>query len=295
MPQTKSLQIDLASALEEWNQDYETTLALSPDSKEELIWWNTQMINWNGKTLLTMGPDLIIESDASTHGWGASHHASSTGGPWSPQEKECHIKCLELLAATLALTTFAKNKTAVSVLMKIDNTIAVAYVNNQEGTVSKELISLTRNLWMWCLKRNIHIQAQHLPGVLNQAADREFRSMRDRSDWSLDHSTFQKINRVYRPLEVDLFASRLTNQCQCYFSWRPYPFAEASNEFLQDWTIMKGFCQTPWNLISRVLTKTEAQEADAILVAPVWKTQPWYPLLLSLIVDWLPPQRRNIE
>ena len=31
------------------------------------------------------------------------------------------------------------------------------------GTVSKELVSLTRDLWMWCLERNIHIQAQYLP------------------------------------------------------------------------------------------------------------------------------------
>uniref|UniRef100_A0A1X7TRB5 Reverse transcriptase domain-containing protein n=1 Tax=Amphimedon queenslandica TaxID=400682 RepID=A0A1X7TRB5_AMPQE len=106
----RSLQIDLASALREGNQDYETTLALSPNSKEELIWWDTQMINWNGKMLLTTEPDLIIESDASTQGWGASHQGSSTGGPWSPQERECHTNCLELLAVTLVLKTLPKTR-----------------------------------------------------------------------------------------------------------------------------------------------------------------------------------------
>ena len=34
--------------------------------------------------------------------------------------------------------------------------MAVAYINNQRGTVSKELIALTKNIWMWCLERNIH-------------------------------------------------------------------------------------------------------------------------------------------
>ena len=294
----RSLQIDLASALRKGNQDYETYLVLSPDSREELIWWDTQMINWNGRTVLTIEPDLTIESDASTQGWGASHQSTSTGGPWSPLEKEWHINCLELLAATLALKTFVKHKTGISVLMKIDNTTAVAYINNQGGTVSKELISLTRDLWMWCLERNIHIQAQYLPGVLNQAADRESRSMKDRSDWSLDRSTFQRINKRYGPLEADLFASRLTNQCRRYFSWRPDPFAEATDAFLQDWTTIKGFANLPWNLISRVLIKTQMQGADVILVAPVWKTQPWYPLLLSLVVDWphlLPKQKPSVE
>ena len=161
----RSLQIDLASALRKGNQDYETILAISPDSREELIWWDTQMIKWNGRTVLTTEPDLTIETDASTQGWGASHQSTSTRGPWSPQEKNWHTNCLELLAATLALKTFVKHKTGISVLMKIDNTTAVANINNQGGTVSKELISLTRDLWMWCLQRNIHIQAQYLPGV----------------------------------------------------------------------------------------------------------------------------------
>ena len=173
-----------------------------------------------------------------------------------------------------------------SVLLKIDNTMAVAYINNQGGTVSKELVSLTRDLWMWCLERNIHIQAQHLPGIMNDVADRELRSMKDRSDWKLNRSIFLEINEIYGPLEVDLFVSRLTNQCHHYFSWRPDPFAVATDAFLQDWTRVKGFANPPWNLIPRVLMKAQCQGADIILVTPVWKTQPWYPLLLSMLVDW---------
>ena len=191
-----------------------------------------------------------------------------------------------MLAATLALKTFVKNTKGLSVLLKIDNTAAVAYINNQGGTISKDLIVLTRDLWMWCLERNIHIQAQYLPGVMNQVADMESRSMKDRSDWKLDRSVFLKINKRYGPVEVDLFTTRLTNQCRRYFSWRPDPFAEATDAFLQDWTTVKGFANPPWNLVQRVLTKAQNQGAEVILVAPVWKSQPWYPLLLSLLVDW---------
>ena len=171
-------------------------------------------------------------------------------------------------------------------MLKIDNTTAVAYINNHGGTVSRELVSLTRDLWMWCLERNIHIQAQHLPGVLNRTADWESRSMRDRSDWKLDQQIFLGIEEHYGPLEVDLFASRLTSQCRRYFSWRPDPYAEATDAFLQDWTSMKGFANPPWNLIPRVLTKARTQRADVVLVAPVWKAQPWYAPLLSMLVDW---------
>ena len=68
--------------------------------------------------------------------------------------------------------------------------------------------------------------------------------MKDRSD-KLDRETFLKIIKRYGPREVDLFASRLTHQCPRYFSWRPDPFAEATDAFLQGWTRLKGFANPP--------------------------------------------------
>ena len=65
-----------------------------------------------------------------------------------------------------------------SILLRIDNTTTVAYINNLGGTASKELVILTRDLWMWCLERNIHIAPVHLPGVLNAIADTDSRQMR---------------------------------------------------------------------------------------------------------------------
>ena len=77
------------------------------------------------------------------------------------------------LSATLATKAFAMSITAISILLRINNTTAVAYMNNLGGTASKELVTLTRDLCMWCLERNIHITAVHLPGVLNTIADTE--------------------------------------------------------------------------------------------------------------------------
>ena len=48
------------------------------------------------------------------------------GGPWTTQEKTWQVNCLELLAATLALQTFLKDKQKLSVLLKLNNTFAVA-------------------------------------------------------------------------------------------------------------------------------------------------------------------------
>ena len=109
------------------------------------------MIKCNGKSLLKKEVDMIIRM-----GWGAVSQKQRTGGPWSQAKCRMHMNCLELLAATLAVNTFLKNKTRMPVLLRLDNTCAVAYLG---GTISKELVYLAKSLWMWCLERDIQITA----------------------------------------------------------------------------------------------------------------------------------------
>jgi len=245
------------------------------------------MSRWNGKTLLKREIDMVIDSNAFLVGWGVHCSHQSTGDPWMSQESSMHINCLKLLAATLVVKPFAKTKTKISLALRINNTTAVAYINNLEKTVSRKLILLTQNLWMWCLERNIHITAQYLPGIQNTVADAESRTMTDRSDWKLNPSIFLKINQLFGPMEVDLFATRLTAQCQCYFSWQPDPSAEATDAFLQSWTNMRCYTNPPWNLIGRTLAQVQSQQVRIVLVAPVWKAQPWYPTFLGMLIDYL--------
>ena len=94
---------------------------------------------------------------------------SPSNGSWLEEEAKMHINCLELLAATLPVKSFAKHKFRVSILLRTNNTRAVAYINHLR--VSQDLVNLTKNLWMWCLERNIHITAQYLPRSLNTIAD----------------------------------------------------------------------------------------------------------------------------
>ena len=52
------------------------------------------------------------------------------GGPWLAEEAGMHINCLEWLAATLAVKSFTKDQTRTSILLRTDNTTAVAYINH---------------------------------------------------------------------------------------------------------------------------------------------------------------------
>ena len=280
----RHLQSCLHAALQPM-QDYTQPCPLTEEAREELSWWVTHPTCWNGKSILRGNPDLIIETDASQTGWGARCGNLQTGGPWSPKEAAMHINCLELLAATLAIQTFAKRKENVLIHLKMDSTSALTYINKMGGTVSPDLNRLTKELWSWCLTKNVTLRASHLPGILNKRADEESRIMKDRSDWMLCPEIFRSIQAQLGPLEIDLFASRLTKQLPTYVSWRPDPEALETDAFSMNWNGLKAYANPPWNMISRVLGQVRQQEATIVLVAPVWKTQAWYSLLLTLLIQ----------
>ena len=238
---------------------------------------------------------MTIETDASTTGWGATYNGTRTGGPWSNQERLLHINCQELLAATLAVQCFAKGKRNLNINLRMDSMSALTYINKMGGTMSPQLTTLAKGLWLWCMERNI---SEHLPGVMNTIADEESRVMKDRTDWMICPSVFHQINQRLGPLEIDLFASRLTTQLPDYVSWRPDPLAVTTNAFTIDWSEWKGYANPPWNLIGKVLSQTHKQQAELVLVAPVWKAQPWYPVLLKMLIQiplLIPPKEDLIQ
>ena len=157
----------------------------------------------------------------------------STGGLWSQSEQFLHINCLELLAGSFAIKCFAKDKTNIHIQLLMDNVTALTFINKMGGTKSRVLASLSRDLWQWCLQRQITVSATHIPGILNVNADRESRSHLDSSDWKLCLAvlTLQALQNKWGPVDIDLFASRLTKQLPRFVSWKPDPLSEAVDAF----------------------------------------------------------------
>ena len=48
---------------------------------------------------------------------------------------------------------------------------------------------------------------------------------------------------------------------------------------------MLGFAHPPWCLIARLLMKVQVEGATVVLVTPLWETQPWFPVFMSMLVD----------
>ena len=103
----------------------------------------------------------MIESDASRTGWGAVCQGSRMGGPrpWSRAEQRWYINCLEALAAFLAVKCFVRDKRGQTVLLRMDNVTVVTYVNKLGGTVSPTMNRIVKDLWMWCMRKDITLIA----------------------------------------------------------------------------------------------------------------------------------------
>lgn len=109
----------------------------------------------------------------------------STGGLFSEEEQTSHINYLEILACFFTLKTFCPSLRNCHIKAMIDNTTAISYINNMGGrTISCN--RLTRNLWLWCIERNLWITAAHIPGKLNVIADSESRKTYQDTEWKLD-------------------------------------------------------------------------------------------------------------
>lgn len=89
---------------------------------------------------------------------------------------------------------------------------------------------------------------------------------------------------VFRLPEIDLFASRNNSKCKTFVSWRRDPDAFAVDAFTLSWTDLRFYAFPPFSLILKVLQKILADGATGVLVVPLWKTQPWFPLFSSMLI-----------
>ena len=267
-------------------QSFETPVRLNQEAVLELDWWSIKRNLIEGKSISAQEPDLIMETDASMLGWGAVCQGVRTGGLWSQTEGKNHINYLELLAAMFAVKAFTKDRRNILIHLRMDNRTAVFYVNRMGGTRSPVLSRLAIQLWRWCLERNLSITAEYLPGVDNCVADEESRAVQSTSEWQLHHPTFQQILATLGSCNIDLFATRLNAQLRQFVSWRPDPDAVGTDALQFLWSNWEGYAFPPFCLIGRCIKKIREDGATLIMVAPVWRSQPWYPALLELLVDF---------
>jgi hypothetical protein len=278
---TKRLEREKYLALRDSNEDYECLMSLSADSGADLLWWKNNI-------MVTSNPiraghySLEIFSDASTTGWGVSCRGERASGFWDETEVQSHINLLELKAAFFGLKCFASNLRNKEILLRIDNTTALSYINRAGGVQFTHLNDIARDIWVWCEQRQLFIYAAYIKSKENVEADEESRRLNIDTEWSLSARAFNKILRRFGQAHIDLFATRLNAKCCKYVSWKRDPDAYNIDAFTLDWNNYFFYAFPPFSLILKSLRKIVNDKATGVMVVPYWPSQAWYPLFMSL-------------
>ena len=264
--------------------NFDTSIVLTVKAFSELSWWldNVQTVS---RPIKTPSIDLTVYSDASLEGWGGTDLYSTVGGRWSVSELPLHINTLELHAAKLCLFSLAAGLSNLHIHILLDNTTAISYNNHMGGTHSQICNDVTNLIWSWCKDKGIWLSAAHTPGHENFIADYKSRHFQDNKEWSLNFSAFLSLTQLFYFPEIDLFASRLNHVVPKFVSYKPEPGAWATDAFSLNWHSLQFYAFPSFSIIGKVLAKIRQVEAQGILIVPLWSTQPWFPIAMSLIVS----------
>jgi hypothetical protein len=190
---------------------HSTPIRIDPGFRDDLRFWAQQLHHWNGRQQWrsSRAAPYVFASDASLRGFGFYLESTPTlsdstvdsestptlpastvdsaawpqhlrvgatfSGTYSPEHAHLHhshtqIAWCELLAVVACASTYGPLLAGQSLLFHVDNSTDVHIINRQ-GTRSKALAGLLRQLYSIALRYNLSIRAQHRPGVDNVLAD----------------------------------------------------------------------------------------------------------------------------
>lgn len=281
---TKMLEREKMKALILNDQNFDRSMIIHPHMKKDLDWWRHN-IPIAKNPIRSSNYSLEIFSDASLTGWGAHCNGENAHGFWSQEEKKLHINQLEIIAAFLALKCFAKEAQNCEILLRVDNTTAISYINRMGGVQYVELNQRAKDIWTWCEKRKIWIFASYIPSRENTDADRESRRVNIDTEWELGAPFFQTTIEKWGLPEIDLFASRSNAKTEVFCSWKRDPEARYIDAFTVNWSKYRFYAFPPFTMVAKVLQKIISEKAQGIVVVPHWPTQPWFPLFKSMLLE----------
>ena len=254
---------------------------------ECLHWWLEPSNTRVGVSLEPFVPDLFLFTDASLEAWGAHLNDQQVSFPWSHEDKALHINQLELRAVRYAYLQWSSQAPRGSRwLVFTDNSTVVAHLNKQGGTKALNLCLEAEELFHSVRLNGHQLRARHIPGKRNVWADQLSRPSRILgTEWSLCPRVFDLIGQAFFRPQVDLFATSANAKVPVFFSPLPESTALGTDAISHSWDGMWAYAYPPTGFVREVLKKFQVSKCELILVAPAWPKQPWYPLLLSLLVD----------
>ena len=83
-----------------------------------------------------------------------------------------------------------------SVLIRMDNKVAVSYIQRQGGTRCRTLLEEVRPILEWAQVHLLDLRAVNVPAAQNFLADYLSRETLSNNEWSLNHHAFSLLTKT---------------------------------------------------------------------------------------------------
>lgn len=250
----------------------------------DLEFWRHLLAELTPSTLLPFSPEGTLFTDASDFAWGAhlqqGLHEQRARGIFVGPERDRSINAKELIAVRDALLSLMPSRC--SLILRADNMTVVADLARWRAASCH--LDVVREIATYCRDHQVRLQPIYIRSADNCEADRLSR-IRERSDYMLNPVLFRCLEARWGPHSVDAFATRQNRLLSRYWSRWHDPYSAGADALLQDWQSENAYANPPFCLLTRVLGHIRRQGATATIIAPWWPTQPWFPDLLSLLVE----------
>ena len=149
-----------------------------------------------------------------------------------------------------------------------------------------DLHHLAISIFSFCFNHNTELDIQWIPRTCNEEAD-YLSKIFDYDDWAITWKTFHLLNNSFRAYTVDCFADHKNHKLPKFFSRFWWPDTSGIDAFFQNWQGENCLLVPPIPLVSKTLIYMHQCHASGTLVAPIWPSAPFWPLLVSKFAQYI--------
>ena len=103
----------------------------------------------------------------------------------------------------------------------------------------------------------------------------------DRMDFGLKRPRLLEMRRKFGPWDIDRFACEHNTTCPRFNSLIESRHSEAVDAMAQDWSTGVSYILPNFHMVDQILDKIERDNAEVVLIVPVWRHKAWWRRLLS--------------
>ncbi|KAJ8909235.1 hypothetical protein NQ315_003492 [Exocentrus adspersus] len=122
--------------------------------------------------------------------------------------ENCEHKTRFMVDVFYALKCFVRSQRSCNILLRVDNTTAISYINRMGSVKYPNLSNLARTIWQWCEERDVWISAFYIKSLDNNIADERSRAVHKETEWELSNDIYCQIVELIQTLvsiKVDSF------------------------------------------------------------------------------------------